>query len=83
MSYFVRTDKMAAKTQSILIFGATGLIGEHITAAILDNAADFKKVAIFTSSNNLFMKSEELDALKARGAEVIAGDITSAVSYST
>ncbi|KAF2478845.1 isoflavone reductase [Neohortaea acidophila] len=69
----------AHKTQNILIFGATGLIGRHITNAILDNAASFAgRIAIFTSSNTLWTKSDEIDALKARGVEIIGGDITSA-----
>ena len=43
---------MALKTENILIFGATGLIGQHITNSILRNAADFGRIAIFTSSRS-------------------------------
>src|ERR1700761_7870525 len=68
---------MTWKSENILIFGATGLIGEHITDAILNSGA-FSKVGIFTSPNNLWTKSEEIDGLKSRGVEVHAGDLTSA-----
>ncbi|KXT06734.1 hypothetical protein AC578_8481 [Pseudocercospora eumusae] len=69
---------MAASTKNILIFGATGLIGSHITNAILKRKEKFNKIAIFTSPNTIWTKSDEIDALKAQGVEVIAGDVTSA-----
>ena len=69
---------MAPKTENILIFGATGLIGEHITNAIVDNSSDFGRIAIFTSENTLISKTERINSLKSRGVEIIAGDITSA-----
>jgi len=69
---------MASRTKNILIFGATGLIGEHITEAILDKKENFGKIAVFTSSNTLWTKSEEIDRLKSRGVEIIAGNLTSA-----
>ncbi|KAH9832804.1 Isoflavone reductase P3 [Teratosphaeria destructans] len=67
---------MSAATQSILIFGATGLIGEHITKAIVDSKK-FKRIGIFTSNNTVWTKSEEIAALKAQGVEVFAGNLTS------
>lgn len=69
---------MVTPTKNILIFGATGLIGEHITNAIVESSADFGRIAIFTSYNTLLSKSDEIDVLKSRGVEIIAGDITSA-----
>lgn len=69
---------MANKTENILIFGATGLIGEHITNPIVDSRADFGRIAIFTSYNTLLSKADEIDALKAKGVEILSGDITSA-----
>lgn len=68
---------MAHKTENILIFGATGLVGEHITNAIVQNASDFGRVAIFTSYNTLLSKSDEIEGLKSRGVEILSGDITS------
>ncbi|KAF2770768.1 NAD(P)-binding protein [Teratosphaeria nubilosa] len=67
---------MSAATKSILIFGATGLIGEHITKAIVDSKK-FKRIGIFTSNNTVWTKSEEIDALKAQGVEVFSGNLTS------
>ena len=69
---------MAHETEKILIFGATGLIGRHIRDAIVENATAFGRIGIFTSPHTVQTKSKELDALKSKGIEVIAGDITSA-----
>jgi uncharacterized protein YbjT (DUF2867 family) len=68
---------MAATTTSILIFGATGLIGEHITRAILDNKDNFGRIGIFTSNNTVWTKSEEIEALKEEGVEVFSGNLNS------
>lgn len=68
---------MAASTKNILIFGATGLIGTHITNAILDGKDRFGRIAVFTSQNTVSSKPDEIDNLKKRGAEIIVGDLTS------
>lgn len=66
-------------TQNILIFGATGLIGTHITSAILDAAPTHSwTVMIFTSPSTVESKSELLTSLTARGAQILTGDLTSA-----
>ena len=69
---------MVAKTENVLIFGATGVIGKHITNAIFESKADFGRIAVFTSSNTIESKADRINALKSRGIEIIAGDITSA-----
>lgn len=69
---------MAATTKNILIFGATGLIGQHITSAILANKDKFNRIVIFTSPNTISTKANEIESLKSRGAEIIAGELTSA-----
>ena len=69
---------MASRTKNILIFGATGLIGTHITKAIVQSKAHFGRIAVFTSQNTIETKSQAIEALKAAGVEIIAGDITSA-----
>lgn len=69
---------MVAKTQNILIFGATGVIGKHITNAIVSSKADFGRIAIFTSPNTFKSKSDTINNLKSHGVEVILGDITAA-----
>ncbi|KAF2207006.1 hypothetical protein CERZMDRAFT_88894 [Cercospora zeae-maydis SCOH1-5] len=68
---------MAASTRDILIFGATGLIGTHIADAILKSKDKFGRIAIFTSQNTISTKPREIDSLKARGAEIFVGDLTS------
>jgi nucleoside-diphosphate-sugar epimerase len=66
-----------SQTQNILIFGATGWIGKHITNAIV-NEPSFKQIAIFTSDETLKSKAKEIEALESRGVRVITGDLTSA-----
>jgi nucleoside-diphosphate-sugar epimerase len=68
---------MAHKTKNILIFGATGLIGEHITRSILDNSSDFGTIAVFTSRETATSKADKIDALKSRRADIIIGNFTS------
>lgn len=67
---------MAATTKSILIIGATGLIGQHITRSILQNRHNFDKIGIFTSPNTLSTKAEEIETLRAQGVEIHSGDLT-------
>lgn len=66
---------MAPTTKNILIFGGTGLIGEHISRAIVANKQHFERIALFTSTNTLWTKSDHIDSLKAEGVEIIVGDI--------
>lgn len=69
----------SGRTKNILIFGATGLIGTHITSAILAAAPTHDwSIAIFTSPSTAASKSQLLADLAARGAEILTGDITSA-----
>ncbi|EMC96534.1 hypothetical protein BAUCODRAFT_148130 [Baudoinia panamericana UAMH 10762] len=73
----------AHRTQNILIFGATGLIGEFIIDAILaSKGKEFSRIGIFTSNNTLWTKSDEIDRLKARGVEVLSGNLASADAVS-
>lgn len=53
------------------------MIGQHITDAILRNKDKFSKIAVFTSKDTLGAKSDKIDSLKARGAEIIVGDTQS------
>ncbi|KAF2759840.1 NAD(P)-binding protein [Pseudovirgaria hyperparasitica] len=66
----------AATTTNILIIGGTGAIGKPITGAILDSKKDFGRVALFTSERTVKDKSDLLEPWKARGLELITGDIT-------
>ena len=69
---------MAAATRNILIIGATGLIGEHITNAIISSAGDFGKIAVFTSPNTVETKPDMINRLKSQSVEIKTGDMTSA-----
>ncbi len=69
---------MVSRLQSrILIFGATGTIGQYITKSILQAQPSFHHVAIFTSKKTVETKPDLLGAWKARGVSVIVGDVTS------
>jgi nucleoside-diphosphate-sugar epimerase len=62
--------------KKILLFGATGVIGEYILQALKESKASFEKIGIFTSPGTVEKKKEEIDALKASGVDVIVGDVT-------
>jgi uncharacterized protein YbjT (DUF2867 family) len=62
-------------SKNILIIGGTGLIGEHISNAIVASRQHFSRIALFTSANTLFTKSSFVDGLKAQNVEIIVGDI--------
>ncbi|KAJ9613634.1 uncharacterized protein PV06_05141 [Exophiala oligosperma] len=61
--------------KKLLMFGATGLIGTYIVQAIVQNKAQFDRIAIFTSPSTVESKADQIDSLKKEGVEVIVGDI--------
>lgn len=63
------------EAQAVLIFGATGLIGSHITRSIIGSKDAFQRVAIFTSPDTVNRKAEVLKPLVQDGIEIILGDI--------
>ncbi|KAJ4226931.1 hypothetical protein NW757_014236 [Fusarium falciforme] len=69
---------MSSQAEAVLIFGATGLVGKFITEAILNTVPYFHRIGVFTSPDSLKTKTEAIARLKARGVEVITGDINSA-----
>ncbi|KAJ2895327.1 isoflavone reductase family protein [Zalerion maritima] len=68
------STKMSFTPSSILIFGATGNIGQHITSAIVGAQPKFDKVTIFTSQNTVDNKQDLLKSWS--GINVVAGDIS-------
>lgn len=67
---------MATELNSILVFGATGVIGKPIIRALIESPKPFDRVAIFTSPSTLVKKSIEIKRLQDKGVEVITGDLT-------
>lgn len=65
---------MAAPSKKVLVFGATGAIGKYLADSLLD--AGFLQVGIFTSARTVTEKSQVIDGYKARGAEIIVGDVS-------
>ncbi|KAI6592184.1 hypothetical protein MCOR06_004292 [Pyricularia oryzae] len=61
---------------SILIFGATGKIGLHLTEWILKASPRFSRVSIFTSPSTVAAKAELLFKWETAGASIIIGDLT-------
>ena len=70
---------MAGHPKDILVFGATGLIGTHIINELIAAQTSFGRLAIFTSTDTLQRKPDAISALKARGVDVLTGDLTNAV----
>ncbi|QIX01487.1 hypothetical protein AMS68_007004 [Peltaster fructicola] len=61
----------------VLIFGGTGLLGEHITNAIVHSADKLGQISLFTSENTIWTKSEYINLLKQRGVTILSGNISS------
>ncbi|KAF2025059.1 NAD(P)-binding protein [Setomelanomma holmii] len=62
---------------NILVFGATGLIGQYIIQEIYNARSSFEKIGIFTSESTAKNKQDEIESWKKKGIEVIVGDVTS------
>ncbi|KAI9744065.1 MAG: hypothetical protein M1818_002217 [Claussenomyces sp. TS43310] len=62
--------------RTILVFGATGLIGKPITKELVENIQSFDRLAIFTSVGGTEEKKALLASWKAAGADIIEGDVT-------
>lgn len=62
----------------VLIFGATGNIGQFITNKVLQSKPNISRITIFTSANTISTKTALVNGWKSAGASVIAGDITNA-----
>lgn len=64
-------------SRRILVFGATGVIGQHLIQQLYEAKQSFDKIGIFTSLSSAEKKSEEFNSWKAKGVDVIAGDVNS------
>lgn len=62
--------------RNLLIFGATGYIGQYIVKAILKDRSAIGRIVVFTSKSSARNKVEHLQSLKSQGVEVIVGDVT-------
>ncbi|KAL9108688.1 MAG: hypothetical protein Q9227_006634, partial [Pyrenula ochraceoflavens] len=61
--------------RNILIFGATGNIGQYITRAIIAANDQFPRIVVLTSPNTAEEKSGHISWLRSKGVEVIIGDL--------
>ncbi|OKL64578.1 hypothetical protein UA08_00580 [Talaromyces atroroseus] len=67
---------MTTELKSVLVFGATGVIGQYVIRALIEESSRFDRLAIFTSPSTLQKKVEEIQWLREKGVEVIGGDLT-------
>lgn len=61
--------------RNILIVGATGVIGRHITRAIIDANAHFGRICVYTSDKTVVEKIQEICAYESEGVEVFTGGL--------
>jgi uncharacterized protein YbjT (DUF2867 family) len=66
---------MPTELKSVLLFGATGVIGQYIIRALIESS-HFDRLAIFTSQSTAEKKRDEIQWLREKGVEVITGDLT-------
>lgn len=71
-----KQDTMSTELKSVLVFGATGVIGQYIITSLIKAETCFERLAIFTSPSTVDKKAKQVGALKEKGVEIIVGDFT-------
>jgi uncharacterized protein YbjT (DUF2867 family) len=66
---------MAPPSRKILVLGATGVIGKVLLNALLNAKNSFDRIGILTSAETLANKPELIASFKARGADILTGDL--------
>lgn len=64
------------KPSNILLFGATGNIGQHITRSLVNAQPAFRQITIFTSQDSVTRKAKLINDLKSKGVKFVIGDVT-------
>jgi uncharacterized protein YbjT (DUF2867 family) len=67
---------MATELKSVLVLGATGVIGQYIIRSLIEAQASFDRLAVFTSPSTVQKKAKEIESLEEKGVQVIVGDLT-------
>lgn len=67
---------MASLSRSILVIGATGLIGRFLVESLIEAQDSFDKIAIFTSLETLANKKSLVESFQSRGVGVITGNLS-------
>ncbi|KAK4898263.1 hypothetical protein LTR27_004270 [Elasticomyces elasticus] len=60
----------------VLIFGATGVAGKHITHALVHSKEGIAQLGIFTSQNTVDTKADFIEKLKSKRVDIHVGDVT-------
>lgn len=66
---------MPRRFQHVLLIGCTGAAGKPIAQSLADASGDFDRVAVLTSDASTPSKKALLDPWKAKGVEIIVGDL--------
>ena len=74
------TAGTAAATTTVLLAGATGMLGNRIAAHLLDQPGVQVRLLLRTARPAAAAKAQALDALVAAGATVCVGDVTDLAS---
>lgn len=69
------SPEMASPSRKILVLGATGVIGKVLLNALLNAKNSFDRIGILTSAETLTNKPELIESFKARGADILTGDL--------
>lgn len=60
---------------TVLVVGATGMLGFKIVAALLDKGTFDVKAMVRSSNDNNEENRQKIDAMKAKGAAIVEGDL--------
>lgn len=60
---------------TVLVLGATGMLGTKIVSALLDKGATVVKVMVRPSSDEKEENRKQIEEMKARGAIIVSGDL--------
>jgi hypothetical protein len=69
------SSEMSTMPQNVLIIGATGVIGQYITAAIVSAKSSFGRISILTSPKTIAEKVEEIATLESNGVQIKSGSL--------
>jgi uncharacterized protein YbjT (DUF2867 family) len=75
----MKEPDMPSPTPTILIAGATGMLGGQIAHAVLDRGAQLR-LLVRTGADQDPSKAALIEGLRARGAQTVAGDLTDIAS---
>jgi hypothetical protein len=67
---------MSSASKNILLFGAFGVIGQHLIEALIQSKWNFDRIGIFTSPGTVEQKAAAIESLRLKGVDVLVGEIS-------